>query len=160
MELWDAYDAQFHKVEGITLVRGEAVPEGLFHLVTDILVKHTDGSYLLMQRDRRKNFGGMWEATAGGSALKGESALECALRELQEETGIVSDHLDEVGRVIGRDTVYVEYLCVTDCTKDSIRLQEGETIAYRWVSQSELLAMTKNELITERMQQFIEELKK
>ena len=90
--------------------------------------------------------------------MKGESALECALRELQEETGIVSDHLDEVGRVVGRDTVYVEYLCVTDCAKDSIRLQEGETIAYRWVSQSELLGMKKSELITERMQKFLKEL--
>ena len=158
MELWDAYDAQFRKIEGVTLVRGEPVPAGLFHLATDILVRHTDGSYLLMQRDWRKNFGGTWEATAGGSALKGESALECALRELQEETGIVSDHLDEVGRVVGRDTVYVEYLCVTDCTRDSIRLQEGETIAYRWVSQSELLGMKKSELITERMQKFLKEL--
>ena len=98
MELWDAYDAQFRKIEGVTLVRGEPVPARLFHLATDILVRHTDGNYLLMQRDWRKNFGGTWEATAGGSALKGESALECALRELQEETGIVSDHLDEVGR--------------------------------------------------------------
>lgn len=158
MELWDAYDAEFRKIEGVTLVRGEPVPAGLFHLATDILVKHTDGNYLLMQRDWRKNFGGTWEATAGGSALKGESALECALRELQEETGIVSDHLDEVGRVVGRDTVYVEYLCVTDCARDSIRLQEGETIAYRWVSQSELLGMKKSELITERMQKFLKEL--
>ncbi|MBQ7060040.1 MAG: NUDIX hydrolase [Firmicutes bacterium] len=158
MELWDAYDAQFRKIEGVTLVRGEPVPARLFHLATDILVRHTDGNYLLMQRDWRKNFGGTWEATAGGSALKGESALECALRELQEETGIVSDHLDEVGRVVGRDTVYVEYLCVTDCAKDSIRLQEGETIAYRWVSQSELLGMKKSELITERMQKFLKEL--
>ena len=158
MELWDAYDAQFRKIEGVTLVRGEPVPARLFHLATDILVRHTDGNYLLMQRDWRKNFGGTWEATAGGSALKGESALECALRELQEETGIVSDHLDEVGRVVGRDTVYVEYLCVTDCAKDSIRLQEGETIAYRGVSQSELLGMKKSELITERMQKFLKEL--
>ena len=158
MELWDAYDAEFRKIEGVTLVRGEPVPARLFHLATDILVRHTDGSYLLMQRDWRKNFGGTWEATAGGSALKGESALECALRELQEETGIGSDHLDEVGRVVGHDTVYVEYLCVTDCARDSIRLQEGETIAYRWVSQRELLGMKKSELITERMQKFLKEL--
>ena len=67
MELWDAYNADFQKVDGITLVRGEPIPDGLYHLVSDILVKHTDGTYLIMQRDPRKHLGGMWEATAGGA---------------------------------------------------------------------------------------------
>ena len=44
MELWDAYNADFQKVDGITLVRGEPIPDGLYHLVSDILVKHTDGT--------------------------------------------------------------------------------------------------------------------
>lgn len=70
METWDAYDKDFNKVHDVTLIIGEAIPEGLFHMVCDIIVKHTDGNYLLMQRDRRKQFGGMWEATAGGSALQ------------------------------------------------------------------------------------------
>ena len=84
MEKWDAYDTDFKIVPGRSLLRGEAIPEGLFHLVCDVLVRHTDGSYLLMQRDWRKAYGGMWEATAGGSALQGESALECAVRELRD----------------------------------------------------------------------------
>ena len=88
MELWDAYDADFHRIEGKTLIRGEPVPEGIFHLVCDVLVKHTDGTFLLMQRAPGKHFGGMWEATAGGSALAGETPLECASRELREETGM------------------------------------------------------------------------
>ena len=62
----------------MTLIRGEAIPDGFYHLVSDIIVKHVDGTYLLMQRDIRKNYGGMWEATAGGSALKGEGPLACA----------------------------------------------------------------------------------
>ena len=158
MELWDAYDKDFRQIQGITLIRGETIPEGFFHLVCDIIVRHTDGSYLLMQRDRRKHFGGMWEATAGGSALQGESPLECAIRELQEETGIKSNDLVEVGQVKSHDTIYVEFLCVTDCMKTSVILQDGETIAYKWVSRGELVAMKKNELVTERMQHFIREL--
>ena len=120
METWDAYDKDFNKVHNATLIRGEAIPEGLFHLVCDIIVKHTDGSYLLMQRDRCKQFGGMWEATAGGSALQNESPLDCAIRELQEETGIRTDNLVEVGRERSNDTIYVEFLCVTNCNKDCI----------------------------------------
>ena len=84
MELWDAYDKDFQKIAGKTLVRGELIPQGLYHLVCDIIVRHADGAYLLMQRDPRKPWGGMWEATAGGSALAGETPLECAARELRE----------------------------------------------------------------------------
>lgn len=160
MELWDAYDADFHRIEGKTLIRGEPVPEGLFHLVCDVLVKHTDGTFLLMQRASRKHFGGMWEATAGGSALAGETPLECASRELREETGILSSNLTEVGRVVSeeRRSLYVEFLCVTDWEKDRVELQEGETSDFRWVSREELLHMHEDELVTKRMQQVLDEL--
>ena len=55
------------------------IPDGFYHLVCEIIVKHTDGTYLLMQRDLNKHYGGMWEATAGGSAVAGENPLECAM---------------------------------------------------------------------------------
>lgn len=159
MEVWDAYNKEFEKIEGMTLIRGEAIPDGVYHLVSDVIVRHADGTYLLMQRDSRKHFGGMWEATAGGSALKGEDPLACAIRELQEETGIQSEELTEVGRVISHDTIYVEFLCVTDCEKEQVTLQEGETSAFRWVTKDELVSMKKDELVTERMQRFIGELR-
>ncbi len=162
MELWDAYDAEFNRIGGRTLIRGEPVPEGLCHLVCDVLVRHADGTYLLMKRDPRKVYGGLWEATAGGSALVGETPLECATRELREETGIAAANLAEVGRVADREAhaIYVEFLCVTDWDKGAITLQEGETVAFRWVGREELLGMKRDELLTERMQEFIGELKR
>ncbi len=162
MELWDAYDEEFQTIEGVTLVRGEPVPEGMFHLVADIIVRHTDGTYLLMKRDPRKKIGGgMWEATSGGSALKGETPLDCARRELFEETGILAESLTEVGRDLSTVTrsAYVEFLCVSDCDKNAVRLQEGETVDYRWVSREELIRMKRPELLTKRMQLFLDELK-
>lgn len=48
MELWDAYDRELNKL-GVTLVRGEEVPDGMYHLVSEVIVKHTDGEFLLMQ---------------------------------------------------------------------------------------------------------------
>lgn len=160
MEIWDAYNARFEKVERTTLVRGETIPDGLFHLVCDILVKHVDGTYLLMQRDLGKKSGGMWEATAGGSALSGETPSECAERELREETGIVASELKEVGCLVNHQehSIYVEFLCITNWDKNNISLQEGETIAFRWVSRNELVDMRDDELVTKRMQNFVTEI--
>ena len=153
MEKWDAYDAQLNKIEGVTLVRGEQIPDGTYHLVCNVLVKHVDGSILIMQRDLRKKYGGMWEATAGGSALMGETPLECAQRELREETGIIAHELSEVGRAVvdERHAIFVQFLCITNWNKDEIALQQGETIAYKWVSRNEILNMKNDELITKRV---------
>ena len=151
-EIWDAYDSTFNIIDDLSLVRGEAVPDGVFHLVCEIIVKHTDGSFLLMQRDPVKHLGGKWELTAGGSALKGESPAECAFRELKEETGIEADGLTELNRLVhyGHHTLYVDYLCVTGCEKDSVTLQKGETVAYKWVTKEEFLRMETDSLASYR----------
>lgn len=160
MEKWDAYDKHLNKINEITLIRGEHIPEGIFHLVCEIIVKHSDGTYLLMQRDKKKHLGGMWEAGAGGSALQGEDPLTCAIRELKEETGILADNLIEIGRVLHHEhkTYYVEYLCNTDIDKNNIILQEGETSAFKWVTCNQLRNMSKNELATQRILNFIKDL--
>lgn len=139
MEIWDAYLPD-GTLADCKLVRGKPIPDGLYHLVSEILVRHTDGDYLLMQRDFRKpNYGGFFEATAGGSALKGEDALACAKRELLEETGIATGTLTNIGRFVSRDTIYETFLCVTDCDKDSVKLQAGETVSYKWISEAEFI---------------------
>lgn len=158
-EIWDAYDKEFHKIHNVTLVRGEPVPEGMYHLVADIVVKHVDGTYLIMQRDHRKHLGGLWELTAGGSALQGETVLECARRELREETGIEAEEIQEIKRIVHEEyrTLFVEYFCVKDWDKNAITLQEGETIDFRWVNKTELLSM-KEEMAAQRTVDLIEKL--
>ena len=141
MELWDAYDKDGNLTGG-TLVRGEPIPDGLYHLVCDVLVRHMDGTYLLMQRDPGKEtWPGVFEGTAGGSALKGEAPLEAAKRELLEETGIARGSFTPLFYDAGRQTLYHGFLCETDWPKDQITLQEGETVAFRWVTMDEMRAM-------------------
>ena len=159
-ELWDAYDINFNKINNMTLVRGEPLPEGVYHLVCEIIVKHTDGTYLLMQRDfQKKNYGGMWELSAGGAALQGESSEECAIRELREETGIIASEIHEIGRAVHNvyNCLFVEFLCVTDCAKNSIVLQDGETVNYKWVDRSSMLGMG-DELASKRTVKAVKEL--
>ena len=157
-ELWDAYNRDFARIDGTTLVRGQHIPDNIYHLVCDVIVKNTDGTYLIMQRDYEKTHGGKWELTAGGSALQGEEPAEAARRELQEETGI-QDELVEIGRMVQdkNHSIYVLYLCETDFPKDSVVLQQGETIDFRWISRDELLAMTDEELISHRAMKLLHE---
>lgn len=153
MELWDAYNEQFELIKGVTFIRGNNIPDGMFHLVCNVAVKHIDGTYLIMQRDFKKHFGGMWELTAGGSAIQGEKPIECAIRELKEETGIISNDLKELGTVVSYEnkTIYCDFLCVTDCDKDSVTLQQGETVAYKWISADEIKALSSENLVTKRI---------
>ena len=100
MEIWDAYLSDGTKA-GVDLIRGKEIPKGLYHLVCEIIVRHIDGDYLLMQRDPRKpNYGGMFEATASGSALKGEAPLTGAKRELLEETGLIANRIEIMAKKV------------------------------------------------------------
>ena len=159
-ELWDAYDKKFNIINDITLVRGEPLLDGIYHLVCEIIVKHIDGTFLLMQRDYQKHYGGMWEVTAGGSALKGETPLLGAIRELKEETGLDAKDLNEIKRMVHdvHHSLYVVYLCITDCEKDAIVLQEGETVAYKWIDKNSLIEMSEDEIASERAMKLIKEL--
>ena len=138
-ELWDAYLSN-GTLAGGELIRGEPIPVGLYHLVCEILVRHTDGDYLLMRRDLEKEgYPGYWETTAGGSALKGEDKWSCAKRELLEETGISADSFLEIGHHLSHNTIYHTFLCTTDCPKNIVTLQEGETISYKWLSEIDFI---------------------
>ena len=163
--LYNSYAGLFEVCDGIYQVRGYDMANATFirtdngWIVFDVLMCREDmaAAKALME----KHFGGLWEATAGGSAIKGETPPDCAKRELFEETGIRADHLTKIGHVVheAHRSYYVLFLCVTDCEKDSVVLQRGETDAFRWVSEKELLNMTPDELCTTRMLQMNEKWK-
>lgn len=142
MEIWDGYFRDGTPAN-VHIIRGEKLPKGIYHLVCEVLVRHTDGDYLLMQRDLSKpEYGGCYEATAGGSALKGEDKVSCIKRELLEETGISADKFEEQGLFIfdNDQCIFHTFLCVTGCDKKSIILQPGETMSYKWVNEEEFIA--------------------
>lgn len=143
MELWDAYYSNSEPA-GCDLIRGQEVPDGLYHLVAEAMVQHKDGSFLMMQRDFNKPIKpGKFEVTAGGSVLKGETLLQGVKRELFEETGIECDEFVPLFSEIAEfsHSIFNMFYCITDCPKDSVRLQEGETIAFRWIEFNELSRM-------------------
>ena len=152
MELWDLYDKNEQRTgEVFERTHGSFfnIPEGRFHLVCDILVQHMDGTYLLTKRHPGKDvYPGYWEASAGGSALQGEDPLTCAKRELYEETGIQSENFELVNKVFRDQSHSLLYcfLTVVDCPKDSVVLQEGETVEYKWVDAQGLIEYAESDL--------------
>ena len=145
MEYWDLYDEN-EQPTGEVWQREwgnfRDVTQGRYHLVVDILLQAADGEYLLTKRHPDKDvYPGYWEASAGGSVLKGEGPLEGAKRELQEETGMVADTWEEISvtRKDSSHAIYHSYLAKTSQDKDSVRLQEGETTDYKWVDARGLL---------------------
>ena len=47
---------------------------------------------------------------------------------------------------------------MTDCEKDSIILQEGETVDFKWIDRNDLLKMSENEIASKRAIKLIREL--
>ena len=149
LEIWDGYN-QKEELFGIDLIRGEEIPKDVYHLVVEVLIQHIDGDYLLMKRDFNKDlWPGFYEATAGGSVLKGETVQQAISREAFEETGVTVKNLKLINKQTSHPAIFYSYLSIVDCDKDSIKFQEGETIAYKWLNQKDFIKfMTSNESIT------------
>ena len=89
-EVWDLYDEN-RNLTGKDHIRGEELPDGLYHTVVHIWIRNIKGLYLISQRSAdRPRFPLMWECV-GGSVLKGENSLHGALKEVKEEVGVDLD---------------------------------------------------------------------
>ena len=88
MELWDLYTFDRRKT-GETMTRGQRQPEGRFRQTVHVCLLDKAGEMLIQRRQPfMKGWPGLWDFTAGGSALAGESSQEAVGRKLLEELGV------------------------------------------------------------------------
>ena len=149
MEIWDLYDEEGRRTgETWERRRAKEIPDGRYHIVSEILIRHKDGDFLLMLRDPEKDpYPGCLEASAGGSALAGEMPEEGARREMLEETGLKAEKLKLIGITRKPETQSAVYafIAVVDCAKNSVQLQKGETVDYQWLEPSAFLRLIQEE---------------
>ncbi len=143
MELWDIYDENRVKT-GRTIVRGEEMQPGDYHMVVHICIFSSDGKMLIQQRQPfKKGWSGMWDVTVGGSAVSGDTSRTAAVREVKEEIGLDID-LNGVRPVM---TVNFErgfddyYIIEKDVDITVLTLQPEEVKAVKWADCEQICDM-------------------
>ena len=140
MELWDDYDAERRRT-GRTLCRDGAKPERYLHLVVTACLFNADGAMLIQQRSPEKAaWAGLWDFSATGSVLAGETSQEGIRREVKEELGL---EIDVAGVrplfTINYDHGFDDfYLLTTDAPLAALTLQKEEVAAARWATEADI----------------------
>lgn len=148
-EMWELVDINGNKT-GVKIERGTntPIPQGMYHVAVDIWTRSKDGKILLTQRHPNKEWGLKWECS-GGAIAAGESPLDSARRELEEETGIqVSEEkLTYLGKTIMSEYQCIMYTYLVVLTVDvDLKLQPEEVVDAKWVGTLELENM-KEEIV-------------
>ncbi len=141
-ELFDLYDNE-RKALGRVHQRGVPLPKDIYHVVVSVWTINERQQILLTLRSPQKHLKpNLWESTSG-SVHAGEDSMEAALRELQEETGIVaaSEEITFLGTV-RKAAAFVDIFVVRkNFDLSEIVLQTDETVAAKWVTFPQLQAM-------------------
>ncbi len=140
LEIWDLFDGH-RKPLGKLHERGNEIEPGEYHVVVEIATINLDGRILLTQRDPVKTYPLLWEMT-GGSVNAGETSVQGAVRELQEETGLVTkeEELYFIGEIKKGNSFYDFYVfqSLELIELSNLKLQPSEVCDALFVTKREL----------------------
>lgn len=90
-ERWDLLDDRGQPT-GETISKGEQRPEGALRQVVHACIFNEHGEMLIQRRSVTKDiWPNLWDVSAAGSVIAGESPRDAAVREVKEELGIAID---------------------------------------------------------------------
>ena len=106
--------------------------KNLFHRSAHILVFNNNGELFLQKRSNNKDESpGLWDSSAAGHVITGESYLHSAKRELGEELGI-NETINETMHIPAQINTFWEHIRVYKCVTDNqiiinpIEISKGE----------------------------------
>lgn len=145
MEIIDIYDKD-GRPTGRTRERRGPLGPGEYSRIVQVVAFNSKGEILIQQRAGHKFWGNLWDLTACGCLLAGETGREAAARELKEELGLAYDFTDAIPNVTifyGEGFTDV-FLAELEADASDLTLQEEEVQAARWASPEEILQMIRN----------------
>jgi len=127
--------------------------------VSGVWVYNSQKKVLIAQRSpNKKHEAGKWAPSVGGTVEEGETYLTNAIKEIEEEIGIIAKEKDltvGVHRLSANDTFFGQvYFYKTDISTSDFILQEDEVAQVKWISIDEL-----KQWYTKNPQDFIETFK-
>lgn len=144
MELWDIYDDNGNKT-GKTIERNNkcCLGEGEHFLSVHIYLRNSKGDFLVQKRSiKKKNMPGMWYIT-GGCVIAGEDSIEGAIREVNEELGILikQEEYKHITR-LKRSQCYIDiWEVIKDIDISSCILQENEVDEVKYIKREEFFEL-------------------
>ena len=122
--------------------RSEIHQKNLLHRATHIILTNSKQQIFMQLRSMSKDTNpGRWDSSAAGHVDAGESYVDCASRELEEELGVTLSvsALTEIGRLSPSKANGFEFVRIYAAqTEDPITLEAGEIDDGKWVTQAEL----------------------
>ena len=143
MELFDLYTKDREKLN-TTLVRGQALPENTYRIIVQVCVFNSKGEMLIQQRQSFKSsWSNLWDVSAGGSVIAGETSNAAIERELHEELGIDFSFRDlRPALTINFPSGFNDVYCIeTEVDPTELKLQYEEVRAVKWAGFEEILEM-------------------
>lgn len=147
MEMLDIYTENREKT-GRTIERGNRLNKDEYRLVIHACIINSKGEMLIQQRQPFKSgWPNMWDLTAGGAVLAGETSKQATQRELYEELGIDIDFSDirpqlTINFEEGFNDIYI--IQKDDIDINSLKLQYEEVQCVKWASMREIQEMLHN----------------
>lgn len=140
-ELFDVYTINREKT-GITLPRGTVLGKEQYRLIAYVCIFNSRNEMLIQQKASFKNEFNIWDFSAGGSSISGETSRDAIQRELMEELGIDYDFSQSKPQL----TVYFKQ-CIDDIyivrnlniEQGDFKLQLDEVKDLQWVDEETIL---------------------
>lgn len=143
---------EFGQLTGAQKTRAEVHRDGDWHRTAHVWIINQNGEILLQKRSKEKeNHPGMWDVSCAGHLSAGDSSVEGALRELDEELGIKAERDDlqflATIKVRGGGAKYCNneftdvYILKISRRVEDLKLQQEEVDAVKFVTADELKTM-------------------
>jgi len=140
-----------------TAEMSDAHKNGLIHRIVRIFLFNSKGELFLQQRSYKMSSSpGLWDQSAGGHVDEGETNLEAAVRESEEEIGLKNTELEEAGtyyaetdQSVSGQTLKRFNILYTATSDSPLILDPYEVESGRWVKLEEL-----DQLILEKPEDF------